>query len=555
MASLNPHNGTLGKRLAKHLLRRATYKYTKQMVDSYSTMTADAAVDALFNFDWNTPLTNDEPIDPGNNNNTWINSGSKGSTGEFRLRDYVRVWFLNEAINDETARFKMMFFLHGIFCIHSDMRSSEEFFDYVQLLRYYAQGSYKELALAMTKDNMMMDYLDNEANTRWNPNENYAREFLELFTIGKGPQAGPGDYTNYTEQDVLVGAKLLSGWRRGDRSAGTSVDPVTGLNCAYPEPWRHETGDKTFSAAFNNQTIIGAIGNSNSDPANVAAMESELQDYVDMIFDQDETAKHIVRKIYRQFVARDIDATIESDIIAPLATTFRNNNYDLGIVMKQLLKSQHFFGSDDGNLYNNTIGRIIKSPLDNIMQTLSFFEVILPDHDTNSDIHYNQLWRLSIIENVLNKAGLELFRPPSVAGYPAYYQEPQFHRNWFSSSTIVARYKLPDMLVRNRRLLMWGDFHADFDIVRFVQYSGVCTNQFSAAQIVEDIIDYLCVESPDTDRLAYFEQTVLDGNIPEDWTEDWGNYVGGVAPDDSTVRTPLESFFKALVYSPEYQVM
>ena len=552
MASLQPQTGTLGKRLAKHLLRRTTYKYTKQMVDTFASMTAETAVNALFNFDWNTPRINAQPIDPATNS-TWIDDPND-SGDDFYRKEYLRCWFLNEALNDETARHKLIFFLHGIFCIHSDMRNSRELFDYMELLRFYCKGSYKSLALAMTKDNFMLDYLDNAENTRWNPNENYAREFLELFTIGKGPQIGPGNYTHYTEQDVLEGAKLLSGWRYGDRAAGTSVDPVTGINCGYPNAWRHVTGDKTFSAAFNNQTIVGATGNSNSDPANAAAMEAELSDYVDMIFDQDETAKHIVRKIYIHFVARDLTPTIENDIIVPLATTLRNSDYDLETVFKQLFKSQHFFGTDDGNLYNNTIGRIIKSPLENILQTLTFFEVEIPDHDTATYDHYRNFWRLSILVNVLEKAGLELFRPSSVAGYPAYYQAPQFHRNWFSSSTIVARYKLPDMLIKNRRLLMWGDFFAQVDIVDFVQNSGVCTNTFSARQIVEDIIEYLCVEMPDTDRIDYFEQVILDGNIPADWTEDWGNYVGGVAPDDSTVRSPLESFFKALLYSPEYQV-
>ena len=552
MASLQPQTGTLGKRLAKHLLRRATFNYTKANIDTYSTMTVGAAVDALFNFTGTTPaLAMNEPVDPGNNSTPWINSGSKGSTGEFRLRDYVRCWWLNEAMHDATARHKMMFFLHGIFCIHSDLRTSEEFFDYLALIRHCCNGSYKELAYKMTLDNFMMDYLDNEANTKWNPNENYAREFLELFTIGKGPQIGPGDYSNYKEEDVLAGAKLLTGFRRTNRDGNTwsssNIDPDTGLHQAIAHYNRHETSDKTFSSHFQNMTITSAT--------TAAEMYDELQDYVDMIFAQDETAKNIVRKIYRHFVARDISTEIENDIIVPLANTFRNSNYDLPSVMKQLFKSQHFFGMDDNNASDDILGRIIKSPLEQTMQTLTFFNVGIPDPTSQADDHYNEFWRRSIIEVVLDQAGLEVFRPSSVAGYPAYYQEPQFHRNWFSSSTIIARYKVPEMILKNRRLLSWGDFHGTFDIVQFVRYSGVCTNPSQAADIVDDIIDYLLVETPDASRRDYFIQTILDGLPDFDWTEDWNDYVSGTAPDDSAVRAPLDRFFKALLYSPEWQCM
>ena len=553
MASLAPQTGPLGRRLAKHLLRRATFRYTRQMVDQYAAMTAAQAVTALFDFDWNTPRINAQPIDPANGQ-PWINGGASAGTGDFYLREYVRAWFLNEALNDETARFRMMFFLHGIFNVHSEQLTSGDFFDYLELLRFHADGSYRDLAQRMTRDSMMLSYLSNRNNTKWNPNENYAREFLELFTIGKGPQIGPGNYTHYTEQDVVVGAQLLTGWKHSVRTGSTSIDPVTGLNRGYANPDHHTQGDKTFSAAFNGQTITG-MTNTGTWAEKMQAMEDELTDYVDMVFAQDQTARHIVRKIYIQFVSKNITPEIETDILDPLAVTFRSNNYDLGTVMKQLFESQHFFGTDDNIASDDIIGAIIKSPLDNLLQTLSFFEVQIPDHDTDTYDHYRNFWRTSVMNTILGKAGLDIFQPPNVAGYPAYYQEPQLHRAWFSSSTIVARYKLPDMLVKNRRLIIWGDLYATFDIVDFVENSGVCTNTFSAAQIVADMVDYLCAETPDTARMDYFVQTILDGNIPEDWTEDWGYYLGDRATYKSVVATPLENFFKALLYSPEYQVL
>ena len=97
---------------------------------------------------------------------------------------------------------------------------------------------------------------------------------------------------------------------------------------------KHDSGDKTFSYAFNNQVITG--GNSET------AIETELDDFVDMIFDKLETAKNYVRKMYRMFVRSEWDQEVEDDIITPLAQQLQSNGYNLLEVLKTLLKSKHF---------------------------------------------------------------------------------------------------------------------------------------------------------------------------------------------------------------------
>ena len=540
-------SGTLSAAQAKHLLRRMTYRYNKAQIDAYAGMSVSAAVDALFNFDYST-LTLAEPIDP-NSGQPWINSGSAPSSAEFALRYYTIGWWLNEALNDPTARHKMAFFLHQSFPVHMDVRPAADLYDYMALLRFHAKGSYKELAQRMTLSNIMMRYLNNDNNNRWNPNENYAREFLELFTIGKGPQIAPQNYTHYQELDVQVGAELLTGWRKGDRSNPAHKDPVTGLTQAYPTLNFHVTGPKTFSSAFpdaNGQPTTIATATSEAD------MFRELQDYVDMIFDQDETARHLCRKIYRFFVGGEISAAVETDIINPLAVIMRNSNYSLEATMKALCKSQHFFGMDDGIADNDIVLAVMRSPLDLALHTLSLFELPIPDPTSNPDAHYNELFRRGVQVAMCEKAGMMPFQPVNVAGYSAYYQAPQFHRTWFNGSSIVARYKLPQMLIEGKPLLTWGSLGTQIEIGNFVANSGWCNNPADSSSLVDDMAFYVFGHNLSADRLTYFEDILLGNLSPINWQFEWQASQG--APG-SGAAAALEKLFKAMLYSQEYQLM
>jgi hypothetical protein len=134
------------------------------------------------------------------------------------------------------------------------------------------------------------------------PNENYARELLELFTIGKGPAVGPGDYTNYTEHDVMEIARALTGWRDFGSNA-TSGDGAVGANF---NPNQHDTGTKTLSYRFNN-AVIPNLG------------EQEYAHVIDIVFQQDEVARYICRRLYQWFVYYEITEEAEVNVIEPMA--------------------------------------------------------------------------------------------------------------------------------------------------------------------------------------------------------------------------------------------
>ncbi|MDX1476734.1 MAG: DUF1800 family protein [Saprospiraceae bacterium] len=548
MASISQYNGVLDKRLAAHLLRRSTYSWNKARIDALIGLTPDQAVDQLFVVP---PLLNSEPLDyvtlqP------WINSGVEPALSNDNLMDVVSGWWINEAIHDTSISHKLQFFLHSVFVIsHQNMFGSRYFFDYLELIRFYSLGSFKTLSKKMTLDNLMLDYLDGEDNTDSDPNENYAREYLELFTIGKGPQIGPDDYTNFTELDVVEAAKLLSGWKQSSRPLGGDpqyIDPDTGIQAGYGNFNHHDTTDKTFSYAFGGQTITGAV--------DLNDMYRELDDFVDMVFNQDETARTICRRLYRYFVSGKIDSEIETDIIEPMATTLRNANYVLEPAVKQLLKSQHFYDMDDGDSSDEIVGALIKSPLELLGPTMNFFQIDIIAPEVNPDEHYDEWYAETVIDILFKSAGYPIFEPESVAGYPAYYQAPLYHRNWLDTSTVLARYTFPDMLLTGNRILAGGDLGAgiQLDIVDFVQNSGVVGNPANAQDLLDDLVEYLLPEALTPERENYFlNEVLLDGLSTTNWFFEWLNYLN--TGDASAVRIPLENLFRALIFSREYQLM
>lgn len=539
MASLAPRSGVLGHRLAAHLLRRTTYHLNRAKIDDFATKTAAEAITTLFTV----PLpVMPEPINF-NTGEQWVNCGTMppscpaGSAPSGETTASVLSWWMHEAVSDISIYHKMTFFLHTCMTADNTMGSIANYVDHLALLRFYALGSYKQLAIKMSVNPTMLRYLNGNTNVAANPNENYAREFFELFTIGKGPQIGSDNYTNYTEADIVEAAKVFSGWGVGNRSNASYIDPDTNLPACNPKYNQHDQTDKTFSSAFGNTIVTGAV--------NAGDMYREISDLVEMVFVQDATALHICRKIYRFFVSRNITSEIEADIIAPLATTFRNNDYDLAIVMTELLQSQHFYDEDDSDSTDEIIGSMVKSPLELVFQSFNLLELPLPDPLIDPYTLYRQFYFVRVNFNVLQRAGMDLFRPPTVAGYPPYYQAPAYHRAWMDASTIVARYSLGERLTSG---FLAG---VTLNMVTFIE--NFVSESLAAHLVVTELLQYLCCEMPDADRIDYFLNTVFLNGLPEaDWTYEWQNYLD--TGDTTEVEISLNKLIKAILYSPEYQL-
>ncbi|MEZ4775790.1 MAG: DUF1800 family protein [Bacteroidia bacterium] len=553
MASLSPRSGLLGKRLAAHLLRRATFGPTRAEIDDFATRNADEAVDLLLNF----PPPPLPPVDP-QSGATWVVTGrTPANSPSNELKYIVNSWWLHQLFDPAvslTLAHKILFFLHTSFTTSIEkVQYSENHYYTLRLFMYYANGSYKDLAKKICLDNGMGDFLDISESFKGNPNENFVREFLELFTIGKGPSAGPNDYTTFTEQDVTEAARLMTGFRENtDWADPLYHDPETGFPQAKPDPSKHDETDKVFSHAFNNTIITGRTS--------AQGMLDEVSDFVEMIFDQDATAAYICRRLYRFFVRYKISQEVEDDIIQPLATIFQNSDYNIAETLRVLLKSEHFYDGDDSASDDETVGSLIKSPMELQVGMIRYFQLTPPDPAIDPFEAYVNFYRWGM-QKPMSEACFDLFEPPEVAGYQPVYQAPEYNRLWFSAKSIPARYAIVDEHIDGTPLMQ-------FDVMAFVNDPAMITDFQGndpqgtpgphpgariAHHLVTELVEYLLPEPLDQVRFDYFLHDILLDNLTElNWMFEWDNYLA--LGDDVNVKPQIKKLIRAILQSPEYQL-
>jgi hypothetical protein len=273
-----------------------------------------------------------------------------------------------------------------------------------------------------------------------------------------------------------------------------------------------------------------------------------------MVFAQEATALTFCRRLYRWFVSKKITPEIEADIIGPLAAALRTGNYEIAPVLAQLLQSQHFFDADDSDSADEIVGSMIKSPLELALQTIAFFDIPTSSPTANPRQLYFLEMAAGVGDGLLLDMGFPLFDPEDVAGYPAYYQEPFFSRDWFKSNTIIPRYKFPAKLLSGK--LSYGPnpdtpLYLRLDIVPWVQNSPVCSNPSDPYALVQDLLRYLLPEQTSPERFNYFCQDVFLNNLPAaNWAYEWQHYLD--TGDDTDVRIPLEKLIQSILYAPEF---
>ncbi len=553
MASTDKLTGALGRKNAAHLLRRATFGPTEDTIQQFAVLTVDEAMNELFS----DPTPVELPIDL-KTNQTWLNPKATDSNSEQTLlTDYFIAWHLEQMRNSGTnISERLTYFFHTHLPVRRTLVESSEMLYYQNaLFRYFALGSFKELFKHICLDNAMLIYLDNATNDVDSPNENFAREMFELYSIGRGSQVTEGDYTNYTEDDIKAATRILTGYQTDDTFETIHPDTQlptsklkTEMDGGIAVAKRHDAGEKTFSNRFNNKTIspAGVIGSY----ATESSAKEEFDEMIEIIFEKDETANFITRKLYRYLVYYKIDQTIENNVIIPLATQFKAANYDIPTLAKALLSCQHFYDVDDAVADNNIIGSIIKSPIDLIMGTMRLFNVEFP---TDLETLYNTVYKEGIFQFIEDQ-GLNFYEPFEVAGYPAYHQFPIYSRNWIRPHTLAYRYQFAELILNgvNRKGENLG---VKIDTLSWIENSGAVSDPANAGVLVDALIELMIPFSVANERRNFFLTTVfLDGLYPSAWTSEWNNYKAQPSQYKTTVESRITILINAIMQSPEYQL-
>ncbi|QQS29551.1 MAG: DUF1800 domain-containing protein [Sphingobacteriales bacterium] len=420
--SLEPYSGEWTETLASYLLRRTTFGATHQQILQSVKTGLKSTIEHLFdelplpNPPLNYFFTEDPNVPIGK---TWVEAPYlKEVFFEQYRKKSIRAWMIEQLWGEGMSiREQLTLFWHNHFGV-SDIIEHKQEYIHITLLRTYAWGNFKELVKKVTTDPAMLRFLNGRDNSAIAPNENYARELLELFTVGKGFPAAQDDYSTFTEKDVLEIARAMTGWE--DRGFYT-FDANEKIEAVFNEH-AHDKGEKQLSHRFGNSKIP-QMG------------KDEYAFVIDLIFEQEATALHICRKLYRWFVHHAIDDTIEEKIIVPLAEQLRRENFEIKPVLMRLLCSRHFFDRMKD-------APKIKNPLEFIIGALRQLEVKMPDNFISRYHFCHYLYKLGALMQ------MELFKPPGVAGWKAYYQAPQFYRNWINASTLQYRTRYTDELTQ-----------------------------------------------------------------------------------------------------------
>ena len=547
-SGIDAYTGTWSTQQAIQLLRRTQFGYTKANVDAIVAMGMDTAVSALLT------ITSPAPSPPVNyyqNLQADENSLAYGadwtqdvftttaigqSTNIYRI-NALTFWNLGLGLNqDLNIREKMTWFWYHFMPIDfASVRASQHSYcnnnsarisyDYIQNFRTNALGNFRSLIRNIATQPAMMYYLSNQDNTNSAPDENFAREVMELFTLGKDP------LSQYTQDDVVAAAKVLSGWK------------VNNLN-AYPTSAsyinsRHDTTTKIFSSFFNNATI-----------ANQGS--TEIDAFFDLIFTKTQVvSEYICRRLYRYFVYYDIDANIEANVITPLAQLFVASNWEIAPVLEALFKSQHFY--DMAN-----VGVYIKSPFDLVIGSLRQFNSSTNITDaTNYQAQYN-LWG-TLTNNYLQTTNQVMGSVANVSGWSAFYQNPNFHEYWINSNTIQKRSLFIDTIFNGSTFSNNGSTTIlQVDVIAWVQQFPDATISDPDA-LVQTCVDYLLpIDLSATVKSTLKSQNLLSNQTTNGyWTTAWQNYTSDPtnATYLSTVKTRLKGLLQTITQLAEYQLM
>lgn len=520
MSTLNPYSGTWSFAQAAHLLRRTTFGPTYDQITTVVDNGLTGSVDTLLS---SQPLP-DPPIHFRYGNEpdvpigeSWVGTiePSPAITGLNGARKRsLKAWMMGLMVESELSiTAKMLLFWHEHLPING-LRNGNIGHLYCTTLLNNSLGNIKNLIEEITLDPAMLLFLNGNENIVDSPNENYARELLELFTIGRGLEAGPGDYTNYTEEDVREIARALTGWT-------LRVNAGTGVEVQFRNQ-RHDQEDKQLSHRFDNQIITNQG-------------EEEYKTVIDIIFQKQEVARYICRQLHIWFISPTISSEVEQNIIEPLSQIIVDNNYEIKPALDVLLKSEYFF--DESH-----IGCYIINPIEFSLKVTNTFNFSDFTNRVQEYKYFDILYELAGIQD------MSLLEIPSVAGWKAFYQGPAYDKVWINSISLNLREKFSDIFVEgimvegNNYKLDFLDFIAQFDDV------------YDPNVLIDECVRLLFSYPISTNQHDFLKNLLIPGLPDASWTMEYSEYLADPTNPDRIegINNRLNAMFETMLKMPEF---
>ncbi len=378
---------TLDRDKVTHLLRRFGLGASEDEVNFYLEGGYDAAVDRLADYE-----SAEEGFD------VQIEDLEQGVLQVVRMPAVVNWWTLRMLMTRRPMQEKMTLFWHDHFATSaSKVKFPMLMYAQNQILRKNATGNFRTLLSATSKDPAMLLWLDNQENSAGHANENFAREVMELFTLGIG---------HYTEKDVQEGARAFTGWTF-QRGAGKGkigkVKKQAGATFSFTSR-KHDSGNKTF------------LGNSGP---------LDGDDILNILCDQARTAEYITGKVWSWFVYPNPEiATIKR-----FADIFRAHNLEIKPLLKAIMRSPEFVS-------DRAVASEFKCPVDICVSTLrqlgigeTVGEAV---RGAGKNVVRSEIVPAVLASDSMKKLGMSLMYPPDVSGWDG-------GAKWISSATLLQR--------------------------------------------------------------------------------------------------------------------
>ncbi len=405
-----------GEHVVEHLLRRAGFGAGQDEIDDYMELGLTAAVRQLLDYE-SVPDDVDSLIGKAGYVATTSNGAFQPRTV---INDSRQRWLFRMIHSRRPLQEKMTLFWHNHFATAyskvSGALGAEEGARYmaatssedpnqvkgqIELFREFALGNFRDLLIAVAKDTAMLVWLDGRTNVKGKPQENFARELMELFTMG---------VDTFAETDVYAGARVFTGWNLArPQNAYYTFSYVAG---------QHDTTAKefTFPIYSNGSKVIPAR-------AQDAGMQDGL-DLINAVAAHPATGPRLARKLYQFFISEVSEP--DQGVIADLANTYYSSKFEMRPVMEKLLLSSQFTAAENRYARYSWPAEFVARAIKEVG------------------------WAGFSVNNALGpmaNMGQQLFEPPDVAGW-------DLGTNWFSSGAMLTRMNFASQLATNQRVAL-----------------------------------------------------------------------------------------------------